>query len=421
MRKSILFIVLFVVASAGGTMALSQEDRTITIFTVLGDQDAERFTQTLEPFEQETGVDISIETSQDMGSLTIRAEGNNLPDVILFPQPGLMADFARDGYLIPLDTFLDMDQYSQNFSETWVGLGSVDGELYGVPYRVSIKSLVWYPVDDFEQAGYSIPSTWDELLALTQEIADDGGTPWCIGLESGAASGWPGTDWIEDIMLRTAGADEYDRWVSGDLKFDSPEVRRAFEVFGDIALNDAYVLGGRTGALTTFFGDSPIPMFEEPPGCWLHHQASFITGYLPQELTEGDLSERWGAFYLPPIDEAAGRPVLGAGNLLSVTNDREIVKTFMQFMTTPEAYESWVKQGNFITVHQGVPFDWYPDAIIREQAEILLEADTFRFDGSDLMPGEVGTGSFWSGMLNWVGGQDLETVLKNIDATWPTD
>ena len=180
------------------------------------------------------------------------------------------------------------------------------------------------------------------------------------------------------------------------------------------------VLGGPIGALSTFFGDAPLPMFEDPPGCWMLKQASFIAGYLPEEVTE-NLSEEWNAFYLPPIDEEDGRPVLGSGNMLVITNEREEVKEFINFMTTPDAFESWLKQGNFISANRTIPMDWYPDDLIRLQAEILFNADNFRFDGSDLMPGEVGTGSFWSEMVNWISGQDLDTTLQIIDSSWPNE
>ena len=394
-------------------------DVVINTFAMLGDDDALRFKDTIKSFEEETGYEVVIETSQDTAQLTVRAEAGTLPDVILFPQPGLMADFAREGHLVPLDDAIDMDAFREAYSDTWIDLGSVDGSLYAVPFRLSVKSLVWYPRDDWEATGYEFPETWDELMALTDQMVADGRTPWCIGMESGAASGWPGTDWIEDIMLRTAGAEKYDQWVAGELKFDSPEVRRAFETLGELVFDDQRVLGGPTTVATTFFGDSPIPMFEDPPGCWLHHQATFIAGYLPEDVVGENIADQFIAFYLPPIDEEHGRPVLGAGNMMAAASDRPEVQEFLQFLATPEAFETWVKDGNFISAHQGVPLDWYPDEIMRSQAEILLNADTFRFDGSDLMPGEVGTGSFWAEMINWVTGQDLDTTLQNIDATWP--
>jgi alpha-glucoside transport system substrate-binding protein len=319
---------------------------------------------------------------------------------------------------VDISTIVDMDELKSNYSDAWIDLGSVDGTLYGVWYRASMKSLVWYPVPEFEDAGYTIPETWDELIALSDQMVADGGVPWCIGMESATATGWVGTDWIEDIMLRTAGGEKYDQWVAGELKFDSPEVRRAFELAGEIFFNPDYVLGGTTAILTTPFGDAPTPMFDDPPGCWLHRQASFIAGFFPEDV-QADLAANVNAFYLPPIDEDKGSPVLGAGDVFAITSDRPEVAEFLRFLATPEAAEGWAKAGGFLSPNGGVPLDWYPDEITRVQAGILTSADVFRFDGSDLMPGAVGTGSFWTEIVNWVSGQDLDSTLQAIDASWP--
>ena len=273
-------------AADDGAAADSGDGGTITILGALVDQDAERFQESIAPFEEEMGIDIVYEGSGDFEQLaTLRIEGGNPPDVIMFPQPGLMADLARQGHLVDLSTMIDTETLEANYSDTWVDLGTVDDTLYGIWYRASLKSLVWYPVPEFEEAGYEIPQTWDEMIALSEQIVADGDTPWCIGMESATATGWVGTDWIEDIMLRTAGAEAYDQWVSGELDFNSEEVRRAFETFGDIVMNPDYVLGGTTAVLTTPFGDAPTPMFDDPPNCWLHRQASFICWLLPRRCT----------------------------------------------------------------------------------------------------------------------------------------
>ncbi len=399
----------------------TEDGGTITILGALVDQDAERFQESIAPFEEETGIDIVYEGSGDFEQLaTLRIEGGNPPDVIMFPQPGLMADLARQGNLVDLSTMIDTETLEANYSDTWVDLGTVDDTLYGIWYRASLKSLVWYPVPEFEEAGYEIPQTWDEMIALSDQIVADGSTPWCIGMESATATGWVGTDWVEDIMLRTAGAEAYDQWVAGELDFSSEEVTRAFEMFGDIVMNPDYVLGGTTAVLTTPFGDAPTPMFDDPPGCWLHRQASFIAGFFPEDV-QADLANNVNAFYLPPIDEEDGSPVLGAGDVLAATSDRQEVADFMNFLMMPEAAEYWASQGGFLSPNSSLSLDVYPDEITQVQAEILTGADVFRFDASDLMPGAVGTGSFWTAIVNWISGQDLDSSLSAIDASWPAE
>ena len=194
---------------------------TVTIFTPAGDEQARVFEQNFVNFEAETGIDVVVEITPDFESIArVRSEAGDPYDILNFPQPGLMADFARDGFLVDLASFIDPADMQAQYAQSWIDMLTVDGGVYGVWHGVDVKSLVWYPKAAFDAAGYQVPETWDELLALSDQIVADGGTPWCIGIESGGATGWTATDWVEDVMLRTAGADKYDQWVAGTLKFE---------------------------------------------------------------------------------------------------------------------------------------------------------------------------------------------------------
>ncbi|MFQ3612613.1 MAG: ABC transporter substrate-binding protein [Cyanobacteriota bacterium] len=391
----------------------------VTIFGAFVEEDARRFEASMRPFEERTGIQVDYEGSGDFETLiTVRMEGGDPPDIIAFPQPGLMMEYAREGRLVDLSEVIDSQQLSQGYRSFWLDLGTVDDTLVGVWYRASVKSLVWYPVPQFEEAGYEIPETWDELLALSDQIVADGGTPWCIGIESSGATGWVGTDWIEDILLRTSGPEVYDQWVRNEIPFNDPRVKEAFEKMGEIWLNPDYVLGGTVGILTTPFGDAANPMFEDPPGCYLHRQASFLPVFLPPEVEPGrDID----FFYLPPINPEHGRPVMGAGDVMSMVNDRPEVRQVMEYLATAEAGRAWAEAGGFLSPHNDADLDWYPDDLTRAQAELLRDADTFRFDGSDMMPGAVGTGTFWTGIVDYISGRDLDTVLLEIERSWPRD
>ncbi len=189
-------------------------------------------------------------------------------------------------------------------------LGEYDGEHYGIPTNINLKSMVWYPKDDFDAAGYEVPETFDDLIALSDQIVADGSTPWCVGFESGGATGWPATDWMEDIMLRTAGPEAYDQWVAHEIPFNDPAVVNAGEVFGEVMFADGYVLGGAENTPTSPFADAPLPMFDDPPGCWLHRQASFIDASFPEDAVAGDDYD-W--FPFPPIDQE-GTPLRAASS-----------------------------------------------------------------------------------------------------------
>ncbi len=396
-----------------------------TVVTMTGpftDEDAVKFNNSVKDFEEKTGIDIQYEGSKEFeATISVRVEAGDAPDIVDFPQPGLLGTFVKQGKVVNVLDFLSEDYLKQQYNQSWLDMATMDGPnglvMAGVWHRFNAKSLVWYPKKAFEAAGYQIPTTWNELIALTQQIADDGDTAWCVGIESGAATGWPATDWMEDIMLRTTTPENYDKWVAGTLPFASPEVKNAAETVASVWFNDAYVYGGRNAIVTTFFGDAPTPMFQDPPKCWLHRQGNFITSFFPEGVKAG---EDYDFFYLPPIDEQYGKPWLVAGDIMAMFNDRPEVRAVMEFFTKGESVKNWLAAGGALGAQTDVQLDWYGDPIERKIAELVQDATTLRFDASDLMPGEVGAGSFWKAMTDWVSGAvDLDTALAEIDASWP--
>lgn len=342
--------------------------------------------------------------------LVTRVEGGNPPDVAAIPNPGQMEEFVKKDALVSLG-----ESIVEDHPKAFVDLASVDGDLYGIFLSADVKSLVWYNPKEFEKHGYEVPETWDGLIDLSDQIVADGGTPWCIGLESGPASGWPGTDWIEDIMLRTAGPDMYDAWVNHDIPWTDAVVYRAWEKFGSIIKNRDYVFGGTTGALTINFGDSVAGLFTDPPRCYMHRQATFIQSFIKDQNPDLVAGEDYDVLVLPPIDKEHGNPLLGAGDLVSAFNDTPAAHKLMKFLASAEAQEVWVKELGKLAVNTNVSSDVYPDPITAKAAGILAEAETFRFDGSDLMPSAVGSGTFWTGIMDYVSGKELESVLKAIE------
>ena len=386
------------------------------------DNDAIKFDESVKAFEAATGIDIVYTGSKEFeASIAIKVDGGSPPDIVDFPQPGLLANMAKKGQVVDLSKVINPDWLKENYSSAWLNMGTMQGKdgpiTAGIWARANGKSLVWYPKKAFDEAGYKVPTTWDELIALSDQIKADGDAPWCIGIESGAATGWPMTDWIEEMMLRTTTPENYDKWVAGTLKFDSPEVRKAIDTVSKIWFTDGYAYGGRGAISTTAFGDAPKPMFENPPKCWLHKQGNFITTFFPEGLVAG---VDYDFFYLPGVDPAYGSPVLGAGDIYAMFKDRPEVRAVMQYFSTGASIEGWVKAGGAIATYNDASLDWYQDPVSRKVAEILQNATTFRFDGSDLMPSAVGAGTFWKSMTSWVSESiSLDTALKEIDASWP--
>lgn len=392
---------------------------TVTIEVPFGANELELFEQSMRPFEERTGVNVEIRGIPQAFEAYIAdvASVGNPPDIASFPQPGYLADFARQGKLVALDTFLESAYLQQQYTAPFLELGTVDGRFYGAPHLATLKGLVWYPRQAFESAGYAVPHTWDELIALTEQIAADGRTPWCIGIEDGDASGWAGTDWVEALLLRTAPTDVYDAWTQGILPFDSSEIRRGFDLMAAIWLDGEYVHGGADSILETPTFGAPAPMFENPPGCFLSNGATFSPGVFPQNAVFG---KDYDFFVLPAVDPRYGEPLLGAGNLYAMFDDRPEVREVMRYLTTGESIKVFAETGKFVSAHRDVPLEWYATPRQLRYAQLIAEADVYRFDGSDLMPGEVGF-QFWQGIVDWVEGGDLDLILQEIDESWPDD
>lgn len=410
-KKSLALVLCLVIVGGMAGLGFAQDGKVDIAVTWSGEE-LQAFKKTIKIFEEQTGIDVTVESvGRDIATVLVtRVEAGNPPDVAAIPNPGQMQEFVKQDALVGLD-----ESIVENHPKAFVDLGTVNEELYGIFLSADLKSLVWYNPKNFEEMGYEVPQTWDELMALSDQIVADGGTPWCIGLESGAASGWPGTDWIEDIMLRTAGPDMYDAWVNHEIEWTDAVVHRAWEKFGDVVKNRDYVFGGTTGALTINFGDSPAGLFTDPPRCYMHRQATFIQSFIKDQYPDLVAGEDYDVFVLPPIDKEHGNPLLGAGDLVSAFNDTEEAHQLMEFLASAEAQEVWVKELGKLAVNSNVSTDVYPDPITAKAAGILAEAEVFRFDGSDLMPAAVGSGTFWTGVMDYVSGKDLEKVLKDIE------
>jgi alpha-glucoside transport system substrate-binding protein len=317
------------------------------------------------------------------------------------------------------------DRFKKDYAAL-LDLVTVNGGVYGVPYKVDVKSTVWYPRKAFEAAGYAVPKTWDELKALSDKIVADGnGNPWCISIEHGAATGWVGTDWVEDVLLRTAPRETYQKWINHEIPFTDPAVKKAFDTVAEIFFTPNYAYGGNTYINSTWVGQTMDPAFEEKPGCWMHKQALWYSDFFPprdSEEPKPQPGEDVGVFYLPPIDPQYGSPVLGSGDVIMVLADRPEVRAVAEFFATPESLATWIQAAGVTSANASTPANWYEGNYkAGVAAEIIGNGTTFGFDASDLMPAEVGQGTFWNGMVQWIsaGGANTDEVLKTIEESWP--
>jgi alpha-glucoside transport system substrate-binding protein len=379
------------------------------------------FTQVIAQFEAANpDIDVVYSGVGDIDTnIVVRVQAGDVPDIAVLPQPGGAARLARDGQLAPLwpEAVAAMDA---SYAPFWKDLGTFDGELYGLVYSVYPKGFIWYNKPAFEAAGYSAPTTWEELKALTTQMKESGIAPWCEGIEAEQATGWKGTDWIENIMLRTQPVETYDQWVAGDLAFSSPEVRNAFEILGEIWFDPTEVYGGQQTIVLTAVPDAATFLFTDPPSCWLHMQGGFVTGFF-QESVQADLDNQVGTFVLPPIDPAVTPALLIGGDTFMVFKDRDRpeVRKFIEFLTTAESTTPWAQAGGAVFPHQGQDFSQYKTGIEATLAQTVAEAEAARFDGSDQMDAALNA-AFWKGVTDWISGnRDLDGALQDIDAARP--
>ncbi len=417
MGKKVVFL-FFLALLTGVFCTAAFAEKTVTILGTWGGAERDAFMKMLEPFEAATGIKVEFTGTRDLRTiLTTRVTAGNPPDVSVIPNPGQLQEFAEIGALVDLSEFMDIGKLQDEYSKTWIDLGSYGGKLYSIFISADLKSLVWYNPKAFANAGYQIPETWDELMTLSDKMVAQGKTPWSIGLESAAASGWPGTDWIEDIMLRIAEPEVYDKWVKHQIPWTDSIVKRAWELFGQIARNEKYVYGGPAIVLTTNFGEAPNVLFTDPPRAYMHKQATFIKSFILEYDPDLKPGEDFSFFPFPSIDPEYGTPALGGADMFAVFNDTPEARALMRYLATAGAQEIWVAQLGKLSANRRVNPNAYPDDLTREAAKILASAQIFRFDGSDMMLPAVGAGSFWRGILDYVGGEDLDSVLKRIEET----
>lgn len=404
------------------------EGETVEIYTTIIEPESTLYEESFVDFEECTGIDIEWNGTQEFeAQMAVRVEGGTAPDLAIFPQPGLLAAFSED--LVPGSAALE-SSVDTNYTPDWKTYGTADDTFFAAPLGANVKSFVWYSPKVFADNGWAIPTTWDELIGLSDEIAgsDFAGNAWCVGFESGEATGWPGTDWMEDLMLRFQDAETYDQWAGQAderLPFNAPEVAEVLAEAEKIVKNADYI-GDVPSIATTSFSEGGSGIVDG--SCAMHRQASFLGGILVgdygAEIVSPDQTDVEGGistFYFPGVS-ADQTPALGGGEFVGAFSDAPATQVVQYFLTTPEWNNAKAALGGWFSPNLGLDTANVEDPVNKVAVEILQNATTFRFDGSDVMPAEVGAGSFWREMTAWVAeDKSNQDVLDAIEATWPAE
>ncbi|GID91769.1 ABC transporter substrate-binding protein [Amorphoplanes digitatis] len=394
--------------------------KTVTVFASIVTPEDKAYKDSYKPFEQCTGVTIKYEGDKSFETqILVRAKAGNPPDIAIVPQPGLLQQLVATGKAVeaPATVSANVDKW---WGKDWKAYATVDGKFYGAPSGANVKSLVWYSPSEFKESGYAIPNTLDELKALSDKMVADKKKPWCAGIASGEATGWPITDWQEDFMLRLYGPETYDKWVKHEIPFNGPESTAALDAVGAYLKNPAYVNGGLgdvKSIATTAFQDAGLPILEGT--CSMHRQASFYAANFDKGTKVAEDGDVF-AFYLPGKD-GTSKPVLGGGEFNLAFADRPEVKAFQTYLST----DTWANikakasQG-WVSANKGLDPNNLSNPVDKLAAVILLDPKaTFRFDGSDMMPAAVGSNAYWKQATSWITGQDTVTTVNNIEKAWP--
>jgi len=394
-------------SSSAGAQSLAGQ--TVNVIGTWSGSEQDAFLKMVQPWETETGATVKYTGTRDINTILATGVASGvLPDLAGLPGPGQMAEYAQAGALKPLDNVLDINTYTSETSPGLVKLGQVNGTTYGVFIKASIKGLIWYDpqLHDYSSAP---PATWTDLMSQATQYQGNAQAIWCLGLESGAASGWPGTDWIEQLVLHAAGPDVYTQWYQGKVKWTDPAIKQAFTTYMNDVVANTY--GGGQTAVNTNFANAGDPLFKSPPGCEFLHQASFITGLgaFPNQTAGTD----YNFFPFPSIDSQYATAVEGAGDLFGMFHDTPAAKSLMAYLVTAKAQDIWVKIGGALSANKNATD--YPDSISKRSAELLANAQSFVFDASDNMPSAMNA-AFWTAMVDVTrGAKTIDQVLSSLD------
>ncbi len=372
-------------------------------------------------FTKKYGIKVNVESTRDLPTvLTTRVRGNNPPDISAVPDLNTLQRYAAQGKVVQLDTFLDMSYIHQNYAQTWINLVSYNGHMYAVPFLANSKGTIWYNPKQFQANGYTIPTTWNDMITLSNKIAASGKYPWSIGVESGAASGWPAADWVDQIFLCLNGPTLSDQWVAHKIPWTHPAVKNAFQMFGQIAHGNHYVNGGTQYILSTNFMDASYLPYDTPPRAYMFYLGDFTEGFITAQFPNLVAGVDFNFFPFPTINPQYAGAVTGGADLYMAMKDNDGTRKYMQFLTTAEAQEIWTMRGGKTAVNKSVPLSAYPNQVAQNTAKQLTQASIFRESQDDSMPTAM-ENAYWHAMLSYIQNpSQLDSILSSLESTAST-
>ncbi len=391
---------------------------SIDVLTEYVAEELDSFNAINSAFTAKTGIQVKVEATRDLPTvLSTRVRGNNPPDVAGMPTLTKFQSLAKQGKLVALDSYFDMNTLKQNYAQAWIDFGSVSGHLYAVFPKANTKGTIWYSPKQFQAAGYTVPTTFAELITLSNKIAGSGKFPWSLGLESSASSGWPAADWVDQIYLNLNGPALYDKWVAHQIPWTDASIKNAIQMFGQIAHGNHYINGAPQSVLATNFQDAAYLPFDAPPKAYMYYLGDFTEGFITKQFPNAKAGSDFGFFNFPTINPQYAGAVTGGADIMAALKDNDGTRKYMQFISTTEAQSIWPKRGGATSVNKAVPLTAYSDPVSKAAAQQLTSATTFRVGADDLMPTEM-ENAYWAAMLSYIGDPSkLDSILSALETT----
>jgi alpha-glucoside transport system substrate-binding protein len=413
---------LSLAACGGGGGGSSSNSTTVTIWSSIDPAVKAGLQKKLEAelTAQGSKIKINWQSVQNINQLIItKMQAGSVPDIAFVPQPGVVTQMTQVGTVYPLNNVVDMAALQKSMLPGSMNFSMINGDLDGLLVSMNVKGLVFYDKPQWQKAGYKTPKTLSDLESLVNQIKASGTAPWCFGIGSAAATGWPATDWLETLLLKQSGTSVYNDWVAGKVKFSSPQVTAAANEFDKLVLTDGNTYGGRSAIASTNFQTTGNPLVQDPQKCAMYEQGSFATGFFPANIVK-DIDKNIGVFGVPPVSAGGDNPVEVGGDLITMLNNSTNTQTVIKLLAGTDIGTDAGPSSSFISPHTDFNLKYYPNNITRTMAQIAYGASATAYDASDQMPAAVGSGTFWKDMTAWISGQeDLPTALSNIDASFP--
>ncbi len=402
----------------GSTSTTPPKVTSIDVLTEYVAEELNSFNAINDAFTKKTGITVKVESTRDLlAVLTTRVRGGDPPDVAGMPSLTEFQSLAKQGKLIPLDSFFDMNALKQNYSQTWIDFGSVNGHYYAVYPKANTKGTIWYNPKQFQSLNLTIPTTFQDLVTLSNSLASSGKYPWAMGVESSASSGWPAADWVDQIYLNLNGAALYDKWVLHQIPWTDPSIKNAIQMFGQIAHGNHYINGAPQSILATNFQDASYQPFDSPPKAYMYYLGDFTEGFITAQFPSLKAGTDFNFFNFPTINQQYAGSVTGGADIMAALKDNDGTRQYMQYITTTEAQSIWPQRGGATSVNKSVPLTAYSDPVAKAAAQQLTSATTFRVGADDLMPTAM-ENAYWAGMLTYIGDPTkLDSVLSSLEST----